>query len=331
MENNRSLISPQGILIALVTLCSTFGIGLMLPINPKASEAQTKQTIDLKDRSAETETQQRVEKLKAQMLTSWEQEAKTKGLSYAVPSRFLGATIDEAQLIPGQKVIALTFDDGPWPESTKQVLDILKKENIKATFFEIGQNLKRNPDLAKRLVAEGHVLGNHTWHHWYHYLNPQAAAFEIESTSNLIYQTTGVKTNLFRPPGGILRNGVYDYAKNKKYAVIMWSADSVDYSRPPVPRLIHNIMKESKPGGIVLMHDGGGNRSHTVEALPQIISTFRKQGYRFVTIPELLELQDQDKNATTAKKQPSAQDKILRTAKQQTPTPDKNVKTAKKQ
>lgn len=331
MENNRSLISPQGILIALVTLCSTFGIGLMLPINPKASEAQTKQTIDLKDRSAETETQQRVEKLKTEMLTSWEQEAKTKGLSYAVPSRFLGATIDEAQLIPGQKVIALTFDDGPWPESTKQVLDILKKENIKATFFEIGQNLKRNPDLAKRLVAEGHVLGNHTWHHWYHYLNPQAAAFEIESTSNLIYQTTGVKTNLFRPPGGILRNGVYDYAKNKKYAVIMWSADSVDYSRPPVPRLIHNIMKESKPGGIVLMHDGGGNRSHTVEALPQIISTFRKQGYRFVTIPELLELQDQDKNATTAKKQPSAQDKIVRTAKQQTPTPDKNVKTAKKQ
>jgi len=331
VENNRSLISPQGILIALVSLCSTFGIGLMLPINPKASEAQTKQTIDLKDRSAETETQQRVEKLKAQMLTSWEQEAKTKGLSYAVPSRFLGATIDEAQLIPGQKVIALTFDDGPWPESTKQVLDILKKENIKATFFEIGQNLKRNPDLAKRLVAEGHVLGNHTWHHWYHYLNPQATAFEIESTSNLIYQTTGVKTNLFRPPGGILRNGVYDYAKNKKYAVIMWSADSVDYSRPPVPRLIHNIMKESKPGGIVLMHDGGGNRSHTVEALPQIISTFRKQGYRFVTIPELLELQDQDKNATTAKKQPSAQDKILRTAKQQTPTPDKNVKTAKKQ
>ena len=330
MENHKSLIWPQGILVALVALCSTFGIGLMLPISPKTSEAQTKQTIDLKDKAAETETQQRIEKLKAAMLTTWQQEAKIKGLSYAVPSRFLGATIDEAQLSPAQKVIALTFDDGPWPESTKQVLDILKKENIKATFFEIGQNLKLYPDLGKRVVSEGHVLGNHTWHHWYHYLNPQAAAFEIESTSNLIYQTTGVKTNLFRPPGGILRNGVYDYAKNKKYAVIMWSADSIDYSRPPVPRLIHNIMRESKPGGIVLMHDGGGNRSHTVEALPQIISTFRKQGYSFVTIPELLEMQEKE-DVATAKKQPPDKDQDVTTAKKHSPAQNQNATTAKKQ
>ncbi|MBR8838919.1 MAG: polysaccharide deacetylase family protein [Stigonema ocellatum SAG 48.90 = DSM 106950] len=317
MDNYKSLIWPQGIVIALVGLCGIFGIGLIWPINPKASEAQTKQTINLKDIAAKAETQQRIEKLKATLLTSWQQEAKTKGISYPVPSQFLGASIEQAQLSPDQKVIALSFDDGPWPQSTTKVLDILKKENIKATFFQIGQNLKNYPDLAKRVVAEGHILGNHTWHHWYHHLNPQAAAFEIESTTNLIYQTTGVKTNLFRPPGGIMSNGVYDYAKNKKYATIMWSSDSVDYSRPSVSRLIHNVMREAKPGGIVLMHDGGGDRSHTVEALPQIISNFRKQGYRFVTIPELLEMQDKFQNLTTAKKQSQEKDKNATTATKQ--------------
>ncbi len=329
MENNKSLIWPQGILIALVGLCSAFVIGLSLPVNPKVSEAQTKQTITSKEIAAKTETQQRIEKFKAVMLTTWQQEAKVKGTSYVLSSHFQGATIEEAKLSPSEKAIALTFDDGPWPESTAQVLDILKKNNIKATFFEIGQNLKNYPDLAKRVVAEGHVLGNHTWHHWYHYMNPQAAAFEIESTSDLIYQTTGVKTNLFRPPGGIMRNGVYDYAKNKKYATILWSADSIDYSRPPVPRLINNIMREAKPGGIVLMHDGGGNRSHTVEALPEIISEFRNQGYRFVTIPELLELQDKDQAATVAKQQAQPHKPTVKTAKQQVQTQDKNLTTAK--
>ncbi|WP_208340322.1 polysaccharide deacetylase family protein [Aetokthonos hydrillicola] len=332
MENNKSLIWPQGIIIALTVLCGAFGVGLILPVNPKLSKAQSEQSINSKDLTAGTETQQRVEKFKAAMLTSWQQEAKAKGISYDVATHYLGETIDEAQLSPGKKLIALTFDDGPWPESTAQILDILKKNNIKATFFQIGQNLKIYPDLGKRVVAEGHVLGNHTWHHWYHYMNPQAAAFEIESTTNLIYQITGVKTNLFRPPGGIMRNGVVDYAKSKKYAIIMWSSDSIDYSRPPVPRLIRNDMREAKPGGIVLMHDGGGNRAHTVEALPEIINNFRKQGYSFVTIPELLEQQDKDKKTTPPTK-PSiqAQTKNRKTAKKLTQNPDKNITPAKNQ
>jgi peptidoglycan/xylan/chitin deacetylase (PgdA/CDA1 family) len=90
-----------------------------------------------------------------------------------------------------------------------------------------------------------------------------------------------------------MSNGVAAYAKSNKYAIIMWSADSMDYARPGIPRLINNIFREAKPGGIVLMHDGGGDRSHTVTALPEIISKFRKQGYEFVTVPELLEMQDQ--------------------------------------
>ncbi|MDZ7959374.1 MAG: polysaccharide deacetylase family protein [Aulosira sp. DedQUE10] len=303
MENSKSFFWPQGILIALVALVGTFSLGLMMLVKPNASDAQSQSSINETTVSAKAGTQQRIESLKATMLTSWQQQAQAKGLAYPLPANVLGATIKAAKLSPGQKVIALTFDDGPWPESTAKVLDILKKNDIKATFFVVGQNVKNFPDLLKRVVAEGHTVANHTWHHWYHFMNPQTAAYEIDHTTDIIFQTTGVKTNMFRPPGGMMHNGVAAYAKNSKYALIMWSSDSMDYSRPSVPRLINNVFREAKPGGIVLMHDGGGNRSQTVEALPTIIANFRKQGYSFVTIPELLELQDKDQKLIANKKQ----------------------------
>ncbi|MEH2320430.1 polysaccharide deacetylase family protein [Nostoc sp.] len=303
MENNKSFLWPEGILIALLALCGVFSLAFMMLLRPNASEAQNRQSINIKAVAANVGTQQRIEKLKAAMITSWQQEAQTKGLSYAVPSRFQGAIIESAKLTQGEKVIALTFDDGPWPQTTEQVLDILKSNNIKGTFFVVGQNLKNYPELGKQIVAQGHVIANHTWHHWYHFLNPQAAAYEIDRTEDLIYQVTGVKTNLFRPPGGFLHNGLAAYAKGQKYAVVMWSADSTDYKQPGVPKLINNVIKDSKPGGIVLMHDGGGNRSKTIQALPEIISNFRKQGYRFVTIPELLEIEDADQKLLANKKQ----------------------------
>ncbi|MEH2171525.1 polysaccharide deacetylase family protein [Nostoc sp.] len=302
MENNKSFLWPEGILIALLALGGVFSLAFMMLLRPNASDAQSRPSINIKDVSANVGTQQRIEKLKAAMLTSWQQEAQTKGLGYPLASRFQGAIIEAAKLTQGEKVIALTFDDGPWPQTTEQVLDILKSNNIKGTFFVVGQNLKNYPELGKQIVAQGHVIANHTWHHWYHFLNPQAAAFEIDRTEDLIYQVTGVKTNLFRPPGGFLHNGLAAYAKGQKYAVVMWSADSTDYKQPAVPKLIDNVIKDSKPGGIVLMHDGGGNRSRTIQALPEIISNFRKQGYRFVTVPEILEMEDADQKLLANKK-----------------------------
>ncbi|PAX51966.1 polysaccharide deacetylase family protein [Brunnivagina elsteri] len=301
MENNKPFSWSQGALIALLGVGGCLSLGLMLPIFPSNLQTQSTQIIDIKDVSLQALTQERIEAIKSSMLTSWQKEAVAKGIS-DIPNSFQGATIMEAKLPPGEKVIALTFDDGPSPQNTPQVLEILKKNNIKGTFFVVGQMLQEHPGLGKRVVAEGHVIANHTWHHWYHYMNPQASAFEVDNTSNLIYKVTGVKTSLFRPPGGIKTNGPYNYAKNQKYASIMWSSDSVDYSRPSVSKLISNVMREARPGGIVLMHDGGGNRSHTVQALPQIISNFRKQGYRFVTIPELLELQDKQSQTVAANK-----------------------------
>ncbi|BAY26215.1 polysaccharide deacetylase [Calothrix sp. NIES-2100] len=302
MENHKSFFWSQGLLIALVGLVGSFSLGLMMLVKPNTSEAQSQQSINEITTSAKAGTQARIESLKAMMLTSWQQQAQAKGFAYALPASFLGATIDAAKLSPEKKVIALTFDDGPWPESTAQVLNILKKNDIKATFFVVGQNVKNYPDLTKQVVAEGHTIANHTWHHWYHHMNPQVAAYEIENTTDIIFKTTGVKTNLFRPPGGNMHNGVAAYARNSKYAIIMWSSDSIDYSRPGVQRLVKNVFRQAQPGGIVLMHDGGGNRSQTVEALPTIIENFRKEGYSFVTVPELLEMQDKEQKVLANKK-----------------------------
>ncbi|MEH2390651.1 MAG: polysaccharide deacetylase family protein [Nostoc sp.] len=302
MEENKSFFSLQKILITLLVLSASLSASTMMLIKSSSSEAESTKNINVNNLPVKVRTQQQIEELKATMLNSWQQLAQIKGFSYAVPVRFQGTIVESAKLTPEQKVIALTFDDGPWPESTAQVLDILKQNQIKGTFFLIGQNVKNNPGLVKREIAEGHVIGNHTWHHWYQFFNPQAAAYEINHTADLIYQVTGIKTNLFRPPGGIMHNGVAAYARNSKYAIILWSSDSVDYSRPAVPKLINNVFRKAKPGGIVLMHDGGGNRSKTVQALPEIIANFRKQGYSFVTIPELLEMQDKDQRLIANKK-----------------------------
>jgi peptidoglycan-N-acetylglucosamine deacetylase len=293
VENNKSFFGIQGILIAILGVTGCLSIAFMILFKTNTSDAQIK-NVTAKDKNivANVKTQQQLEEFKTEMLTSWQQAAQAKGFATDVPSNFQGVVLNAAKLPPEKKVIALTFDDGPWPNSTAQVLDILKKNNIKSTFFVVGQNVKNYPDLTKQIVNDGHVIANHTWHHWYHHMNPQVAAYEVANTTDIIYKTTGVKTSLFRPPGGNMRNGVAAYAKSNKYAVIMWSSDSMDYSRPGVPRLINNIFREAKPGGIVLMHDGGGDRTHTVKALPEIISRFRKQGYEFVTVPELLEMQN---------------------------------------
>ncbi|MFN6497260.1 MAG: polysaccharide deacetylase family protein [Nostoc sp. DedQUE01] len=218
-----------------------------------------------------------------------------------VPNKFQGTVIYQGKLKPNEKVIALTFDDGPSPKNTAQILEILQKNKIKATFFMIGQMVKYFPQVAKQVVADGEVIGNHTWHHSYRHMNVVTAASEINTTADIIYQTTGVKTTLFRPPGGFLNNGLADYAKSQKYTVIMWSEVVGDAERPlpQVPKMVKNVLKNAKPGAIVLMHDGGGNRSRTVQALPEIIDGLKAQGYRFVTIPELLEIQAQEKNLVT--------------------------------
>lgn len=227
------------------------------------------------------------------------------GATVWIPPQFQAKIVKNIKPLGQEKVIALTFDDGPWPRITPKVLEILKKNNIKATFFWVGQPLKQNPQIAKQVVADGHVIGNHTWHHWYHRLDASTAAREIEDTAELIYKTTGVRTSLFRPPGGVMNNGVADYAKRKNDVIVMWSNDPMDYRPHSAKQLVNNVVRKAQPGGIVLMHDGGGNHWATVEALPEIIAKLKEQGYKFVTIPELLEMSDPHESGVVAKKQPA--------------------------
>jgi peptidoglycan/xylan/chitin deacetylase (PgdA/CDA1 family) len=223
---------------------------------------------------------------KSQLLT------KVENLDFTVPAKYQAKTIYKVEPSNKEKVIALTIDDGPWPKTTAEMLDILKQNHVKATFFWVGSALQENPEIAKRVVAEGHAIGNHTWHHWYRKMDEATAKSEIEKTNELIYKTTGVKTSFFRPPGGYLNNGLAAYAKSQKNSVVMWSVTSADTDpRAKYQVFVKNVIRDAKPGAIVLMHDGGGNRERTVKALPAIVSGLKQQGYRFVTVPELLEMQ----------------------------------------
>jgi len=206
-----------------------------------------------------------------------------------IPERYKGKTVHNVSPRNQEKVIALTFDDGPWPETPK-VLTVLREFNVKATFFILGRNLPLYPDIIKQVVQEGHAVGNHTWTHSYPKMEPQKAKAEIENTSAKLQLMTGLKTRLFRPPGGILNNGVAEYARSKNYAIIMWSIDTKDFQQASAEVLANRVLNQAHPGDIVLMHDGGGNRSQTIAALKIMIPELQKRGYRFVTVPELLNL-----------------------------------------
>jgi len=217
--------------------------------------------------------------------------AQTERLDFQVPPHLQGKVLYDGKV--NEKAIALTFDDGPWPETTLQMLAILQQNHVKATFFWVGTALQEQPEIAQKVVAAGHAIGNHTWHHWYRSMDADTAAKEIEDTAALTYRITGVKTQLFRPPGGFLNNGVAAYAKKQNYAVIMWSVSSADTDWKAAPEAFtNNVLKGVKPGAIVLMHDGGGNHQKTVQALPAIIMGLKQQGYRFVTVPELLKMSE---------------------------------------
>lgn len=291
----RLFVRHRSIWLTFLAFAVSFGFGLILFIGlgtsypailrslPPSGQAQTPPSISV------------MQTPKVALTRLPKQQSKAGNLSVIAQTQFQGTIFADVPLNSQDKAIALTFDDGPWPKSTEQILDILKQHNIKSTFFWIGQNVQNYPQLAQKVVADGHVIGNHTWHHWYRYMDRDTAAREIERTAAVIFKTTGVKTSLFRPPGGILNNGPADYAKTHQYGVAMWSADSEDYIRPSVSRLVKNVLRKAKPGGIVLMHDGGGDRSRTVQALPLIIAALKQSGYRFVTVPELFEVKDQER------------------------------------
>jgi len=199
-------------------------------------------------------------------------------------------------------VVALTFDDGPNEPYTSQILDILASHNIKATFFVIGKNVELYPETAKRIVAEGHVVGNHSYSHNANHALTEYGSKDLQLAQEVIFNVTSVKPHLYRPPHGKKSPWELQAIKKDGLIEVTWSVSANDqhvlafWGKPSPETFAREIVSETNPGEIILLHDGYGtshgtaesDKSLTVEALPLIIEQLQAKGYRFVTVPELL-------------------------------------------
>ena len=187
----------------------------------------------------------------------------------------------------GKKIVALTFDDGP-SQYTQQVLDILAKYGIKATFCQVGNEAEQNPKTAKAVLDAGMQIISHSTRHAM--LTADGISFDEEVGKSLkqIEKATGVKTTALRPPYGAFNQKTWLASKGMITTSFLWTQDSRDWSLPGASSIVANSCSNITPGSIVLLHDGGGNRTQTVEALPKIIENLKNEGYEFVTLSELM-------------------------------------------
>lgn len=192
-----------------------------------------------------------------------------------------GATSLAAAPVRKKKVVYLTFDDGP-SRYTPQVLRVLKRHNAKATFFMIGRQAKSNRSAVRQVRRGGHKIGNHTYNHpWL----TKTSASRVRSELRLADAATG-RTTCMRPPGGFVNSRVRSVARAERKSIVMWSVDTNDWRRPGSGRIVRSIGSSPRSGSIILMHDGGGNRSQTVAALNTVLPRLKAKGYRFATLPQ---------------------------------------------
>jgi len=188
------------------------------------------------------------------------------------------------------KQIALTFDDGPHPVYTREILDILAEYDIRATFFVIGQNAEWFPGLVQEELAAGHEIGNHTYHHAnLRTVQYETVLHEILDMENAVWENVECRPHLLRPPGGLYGEDVCRAAAALDYTVILWSVDTRDWDHPTVEQIVENVLGNAEGGDIILFHDYVSGSSPTPEALRQIIPVLLAEGYEFVTVSELLD------------------------------------------
>lgn len=207
-----------------------------------------------------------------------------------MPGRFGSMTVVGRVKGFPEKIVALTFDDGPDARNTPMVLDALKRRGARATFFLIGQQVSANAGLVKQMAAEGHVVGNHSWSHPYR-LSKAEGARQLAMTDAAIEKTIGRKSACFRSPGGFTNNGIAQAAREQGRANFLWMVSSVDTRRIGPAAIARNVTRSLHPGDIVLMHDGPGHRE-TAQAVPAILAEMERKGYRSVTLPELCRVWD---------------------------------------
>lgn len=191
-----------------------------------------------------------------------------------------------ASLPVADKKIALLFDDGPLPGNTATILDALKKNGMKATFSVVGKNVQANPDLARRIVAEGHELANQTWSHPdLSTLSPEQILSELRKAEEVIYATTGVHARFFRPPDGQLSPENAELIKSTGYLILMPTFDSGDWRSPPAGMVRKAILDGVTPGAMILAHD---SFPKSVAEMPGILEDLSKRGFASLTVTGLL-------------------------------------------
>ena len=190
-----------------------------------------------------------------------------------------------------ERVAALTFDDGPNPEATPRILDALAARGTTATFFLLGRHVERWPDLAQRVAAEGHVIGNHGWYHRkLHTQSPASVRRDLELGTAAIIGATGVRPGVFRAPHGFRAPWVSSIARSLGQRTIGWSLGVWDSARPGVDAIVERTVNGARPGSILLLHDGdgydaSGDRMQTAAAVPRIIEALTARQYRLVGVP----------------------------------------------
>ncbi|RQW18589.1 polysaccharide deacetylase family protein [Bacillus sp. C1-1] len=197
---------------------------------------------------------------------------------------FWEADTDETKL-------ALTFDDGPHPANTPELLDILKAYNVKATFFVVGKWVEAYPDIVQRMLDEGHEVANHTYSHIYdEAITKEDLMEEIDHANQVLEETVHIRPTYFRPVGGYYTDDIIDAAIDLKQDVLLWSwhQDPRDWAGTPTTEIVKHVVDHAQGGDVILLHDGGGDRQKTLRAVKLIIPVLKHQGYQFVTASELL-------------------------------------------
>ena len=187
------------------------------------------------------------------------------------------------------KKIALTFDDGPHPRYTERILEILDRYDIKATFFAIGVNIQNYPEPLQKISAAGHEIGNHSYSHAVYDSDTNVdIRAEMQKCDSLIYEHTGQKPRLYRPPCGIYDESVMEAADEKGYSIVLWSVDTLDWKNTPPSDIANKVESSIDDGDIILMHDYTSGKNTTCDALELIIPMLLQKGYQFVTVSELI-------------------------------------------
>ncbi len=211
-------------------------------------------------------------------------------LQWSLPVHALPVGVHHNHVNSGYK-IALTFDDGPHPRYTMEILELLKQYDIRATFFFVGENVIYYPDTARAVAKAGHEIGNHTYTHICpdnQHDNSAQLRRELAECEDAIQRVTDTSPKLFRPPQGSWNDTLYALARERDYDIVLWNIDTLDWAHTPPEQILEHVLTQIQPGDIILMHDYHSNGCTTVDALKSIIPTLMARGFHFVTVSELL-------------------------------------------